>query len=100
MVVTGIILETIGQEQAIQSRKKTTRGSSASTDFVSLDTFLFLTATTILSYGTFKLEQGRFSLGVRKKLFTIRVVRHGTGCLWKSWMLNSCKHIRSGWLKL
>ena len=34
----------------------------------------------------FKLKEGRFILGVRKKLFTVRVVRHWTGCPEKLWM--------------
>jgi len=28
----------------------------------------------------FKLEEGRLRVDIRKKLFTVRVVRHQTGC--------------------
>ena len=33
----------------------------------------------------FKLKEGKFRLGVRKKLFTLRAVRHCTGCPERWW---------------
>ena len=42
----------------------------------------------------FKLKEGKFRLGIRKKFFTLRVMRQGTGtgCLERWWMPHPWRH--------
>ena len=48
----------------------------------------------------FKLKERRFRLHIRKEFFTMKVVKHCTGCLEKLWMLPPWKCSRPGWMEL
>ena len=48
----------------------------------------------------FKLKEGRFRLGIRKKLFTERVARHWNGLLSKAVNAPPWKHSRPDWMGL
>jgi len=48
----------------------------------------------------FGMEEDRFRLGIRKKFFPVRVVRHGTGCPERLWVFPPWKHSRPGWMGL
>ena len=49
---------------------------------------------------SFKLKEGRFRFDIRKKFFTVRVVRHWTGCSEKLWMPHPWQCSRPGWMGL
>ena len=49
---------------------------------------------------SFKLEEGRFRLDIRKKFFTVRVVRHWKSCPEKLWMSPPWQCSRPGWMGL
>ena len=48
----------------------------------------------------FKLKEGRFRLGIRKKFFTMGWCGTGPGCLEKLWMPQPWKCSRPGWMGL
>jgi len=48
----------------------------------------------------FKLKEGRFRLDIRKKLFTLRMLRHRRGCPEKLWLPHPWKCSRPGWMGL
>ena len=45
----------------------------------------------------FKLKEGRLRLDIRKKVFTVRVVRHCTGCPERWWMSLATSKVRLVW---
>ena len=45
----------------------------------------------------FKLKEGRFRLDVRKRFYTLRMMRTGTGCPERWWMSCPWRHSKSGW---
>jgi len=47
-----------------------------------------------------KLKEGRFRLDIRKKFFTVRMVRTGTACPERWWMPHPWRHSRSDWMEL
>jgi len=48
----------------------------------------------------FKLEKDRFTLDIKKKLFTLGVAMDWHGLSEKLWMPRHWKHSRSGWVEL
>jgi len=60
---------------------------------------LFLARLVVTGQGVL-LREDRFRLDIRKKFFTMRVLKHWMGCPERQWMPHPWKHSKSSWMEL